>query len=555
MVIKRIIMTLLLSSLFCQAYAAVDAKLDRPTIGDHETVTLTISTDSNSAKTLELTPLQKDFTIYGTSRRHSVNMVNGNTSSLTQWDVTLFPKRTGKITIPAIQVGDEKTQPLTLQVLTAKQQQQKGDVMPAFLEAELKQSRAYVQQQLNYTVKLFTQVPIANGQLDLPEMSDARIESLGKDAQYTATKNGQQYNVYERRFAIFPKKSGTLTIPPAAFQGVLINNRPERVGFGFSSFNDNFGKPVRLLGKSYQIEIDAKPASFPADWWLPAKSVTLSETWSHQGEWRQGEPVTRTITLHVVGQGAEQLPKLTMPEQENISAYPDQPTANSSVLGEDIVGTRQVKVALVPQTEGKITLPAFEVHWWNVAKNKEEIVSLPERAVLVLPAKTINQTALPVQPVTETPKVQQTRDWFWPLIAGGFALLWLFTMLGFWWRKRQRRHKKVTADKLHTAKEVWQQLKQACQQQDAIAARRLLLQWANLHWPTADIVDLNDVNTIIDNEEFSEEINKLTASNYARDVANTWDGKRFWQMLRQALQTQPVSKQGAQEVLPPLYLK
>ena len=50
-----------------------------------------------------------------------MQMINGRTSSWREWQVVLAPKRLGKLSVPALSVGNAKTPTLSLEVLAADQ--------------------------------------------------------------------------------------------------------------------------------------------------------------------------------------------------------------------------------------------------------------------------------------------------------------------------------------------------------------------------------------------------------------------------------------------------
>jgi len=63
-------------------------------------------------------------------------------------------------------------------------------------------------------------------------LADAVIEKLTEDSNYGTKINGVDYSVTERKYAIFPQKSGTLTIKPLVLTAaVLSGGRP-----AFNSF-------------------------------------------------------------------------------------------------------------------------------------------------------------------------------------------------------------------------------------------------------------------------------------------------------------------------------
>ena len=114
-----LVLALAIPSLAMAQSVAPVASLDRSTIGLGETVTLNIEVGDQSADEPDLSPLSADFTILGTSTNHSLSIVNGRREAHTILGVALRPRREGHLTIPALRIGGQQTQPVSLEVATS----------------------------------------------------------------------------------------------------------------------------------------------------------------------------------------------------------------------------------------------------------------------------------------------------------------------------------------------------------------------------------------------------------------------------------------------------
>src|SRR6185312_11070612 len=115
--------------------SGLHAYLDRDRATSGDTVTLNIEGAAALSGAPDLSPLQKDFDVLGTSSSSKVQIVNGVSHSTTQLGI-------------ALRIGNRQTQPLGLQVTTgaAGALGHSGD--PAFLEAGVDSSAPYVGQQI-----------------------------------------------------------------------------------------------------------------------------------------------------------------------------------------------------------------------------------------------------------------------------------------------------------------------------------------------------------------------------------------------------------------------
>jgi hypothetical protein len=96
--------------------------VDRTIIHVDETFHVTITlTGPHSGIILDLSPFTKDFDVLGTSQHtHSAN-IDGHTEVSMEWTITLAPKRLGELVIPSIEVGDHRSPPISVRVLSLEQ--------------------------------------------------------------------------------------------------------------------------------------------------------------------------------------------------------------------------------------------------------------------------------------------------------------------------------------------------------------------------------------------------------------------------------------------------
>ena len=383
--IKRLIALLIaVISLFASASAQAEfqAYVDRNPVAVDESFTLTLKSDENPDSNPDLTVLQNDFDVLGQTRGSSIQIINGNATQSTHWQISLIAKRSGQLTIPAIKAGKQTTQPITLNVTAADQAkaaQQSGEL---FVEVSAEPRTAYVQQQMIFTARLYRNVNIGNGStLSDPKFPgmDAVVERLGDDRNYQATHNGQAYAVIERRYAVYPQKSGQFSSEPVQFDGDIIEARQGGGIFMFDPFNQS-SRHKRVNSKSVTFSIKPVPAALGGIPWLPASKLQLTEQWSENPpQFIVGEPITRTLVISSSGLTASQLPALGSKAIEGFKLYPDQPALKNDKDGNGIKGVRTQKIAVMPMRAGYYTLPEIEIRWWNINTDQEEVARLPAR--------------------------------------------------------------------------------------------------------------------------------------------------------------------------------
>ena len=202
------------------------------------------------------------------------------------------------------------------------------------------------------------------------------VQQVGADRNETVVENGERYQVVERRYDIFPQRSGPLKLSgPVLDAQIAVQNRMDPFGNSFKDFFGNrpFGgafttaKPIRVRGDDIALEVLPRPAAAGNDYWLPARGVTLEGEWRPaQGPIKVGDPVTLDLHLSAQGLTAAQLPDLNslLKLPPGIKAYPDQAKLTNDTQN-GIVGRRDQSIALIADRAGDFTLPAVSVHWWG----------------------------------------------------------------------------------------------------------------------------------------------------------------------------------------------
>ena len=467
------------------AHAAdVQATLDRSSVQLGETVTLNLRVENAAGGMAmpDLSALNQDFSMLGTSQNSSLSVVNGATTSTLTFGVALRPRHMGSLQIPALSVGGSQTAPLQLQV-TAPDPAAAAAHQNVFMEAKVEPQRGYVGQQLSYVVRLYYATSISNGALSAPQLDGVEVSRVGDDLNYDAERGGRTYHVLERRYALIPQHAGHIEIPAADFQGEAIDPNDPNSFFGSST-------PVSASAPAVSIDVLATPADWGKSAWLPARQLSLTmEGWPGvQDQVRVGQPLNLTMTLQATGLAYESLPALSLPPLDGAKAYPDKPVTGTRQDGQWLVGRRQQTFAIVPERAGTLTIPATTLKWWNVLTDRVEVAQIPAHSVTVLPAV----GAAAVQPSIPAPASSSattaiaatapSTPWRW--IALGSIGLWLCSMLAWWWRRRWRAPSKTAAKETPTSPRRCQlAFLAAARGDDAAAQARSLLAWARAERP------------------------------------------------------------------------
>ena len=524
---------LLLLMAVMPAYGALVASVDRTIISDQDRITLTVrASDEAFSAEPDFSAIGANFEIVSTTSRSnsSISFINGKTSAVSykDYELVLRPKRIGALTIPPIPAGNALSQPIRILVQQQTPSQRAQMNRLVFFETDVDTTETYVQGQVLYTIKLFYTDKVSGDFSQTPVLSDAVVETLETEKRYESIRDGRRYYVLEKRYAIFPQRSGVLTIPQARFRGNL-----GRGGF----FSER--QTVHAISDAHTVKVKTIPESFSGDTWIPAGALDVTASWSEAPPtFRVGEPVNRKVTISATGLPASLLPLMEAMTIENAKVYADPPVTENQVGTDGITALQMTTFGIVPTREGRITLPEIRLLWWNTQTDREEVTVIPAASHPVLPPLVNSVTALVGAAPIGYPGGEMIRQeippyWQWAAIALG--LLWLFSTWRWFSAGRQldalksahnNHQETVLFDDPDEARE-YKALKDACAGNKPAIAHRQLFLWARANFPRitsiADLVKLHP--------DLAPEIKDLEARLYGKETSTNWRGTRLIKLV------------------------
>ena len=511
--------------------ADINVSVDRNPVSIDESFQIIFSATESPDDDPDFSPLEQDFSIINQSNSSSSSWTNGKSSKTIQWTVNVMPKKTGSLVIPSVKFGNDVSQPSTILVTENAPGKAVNNDEDLFIEVEATPLNPFIQSQVFYTLRLYTKVDISQARLNEPELADAVIERLGEDSNFNTQVNGVNYSVTERKYVIFPQKSGQLIIKPLVLTAeVLTNGNPNFNSF----FNSQMTKTKRVESKAITLDVKPVPASFNGKHWLSAEELVLKQEWS--GDFQQmkvGEPLTRTLTLLAKGTTVGQLPELnTTNTNDQLKAYPDQPVLQEQKKADGLLAFREEKIALIPSKAGSYTLPAIEIPWFNTKSQKMEVARIPETTITAVavagsqPA-TVAPELTPAAPEKiETGLVikgsQQINVWLW--VSVFLAIGWLLTVFYFLTKRSVAKPVIENNDPEINLKECIKNLKNACNSDNAQAAKDALLEWGRQKFNTSNLGAI----ALFCDARLRDEILHLNHVLYGKE-AGQWQGKKLFQ--------------------------
>ena len=511
------------------AHAAFTASVDRTTIASHESLELTLRTDESTKVSPDLGTLAENFDLLGIRQQQSTRIVNGRSSYARDWIVTIMPRKQGKLTIPAISLGNQQTQPITITV--RDDNVETTATGPLLMTAEVSSKSIYVQQELLLSVQILFSMPLYDdNRLSALDISDALVQQLGETRKFDTVIDGVRYQGFELKYAIHPQTAGELTIPSLTFSGVAADPRESFIGGIFSSS----GRPVQARSPEIEVTVKPRPDNFPANEpWLPARQLTIEEQWSQPlSNLKVGDAITRTITVTADGLSAAQLPPILMPQPRGVNSYPDKSNTQDRDTLKGIQGQRTDSIAMIPTQPGKITLPAIDYPWFDTDSGEVRMATIPAIDIDVAPAPqaatlaTSTPVTAPAQcpPTVESPTQDDRPLWQtaapWQGLSTLFALLWLIT-LGLWRAKIRTGHDQQPTPSEPSEATAFSRLEAACKQGDGQQALDELKNWSRVFWQNEQLTSLSQCLKQNNSTALSNACNQILSARYGAKPATT----------------------------------
>jgi len=372
-----------------QVTPSFTATINSANIAANETIDLTLTLKGAEGKWRpNLSVVEKDFIIRSSRQSSNVRIINGQTDVSRTWNLQIRPKSTGNLLIPPFTIktakGTLKTKTIKIKVSQLVKENPNIRIITT-----ISKTKPYVSEAVIYKLKIISQVEFTASNLALPASDNFIMEQFGKVDQYNQINNGIQEVVSEITYILTPLKSGNIVIDPISLSGdiKIKNNRVTGRQLSFFSSNfalfDNQYKPFSIKGK--KIKLNVKTAATALDSWLPLHSLKISEKWHNLENAMVGEPINRTIKITAIGTQGSQLPDNEyVKSNQYYKSYTDKPKIKDGNNKYNIpTTTKTISYTIIPQKEGKITIPAVNIAWWNVNAHKLKYAKLPPKTILI----------------------------------------------------------------------------------------------------------------------------------------------------------------------------
>lgn len=408
------------------------AAVDRKELYLNEHVVLTLSLVNSDtrlraegvAPNVDLTVLAGQFELGMPRTDFRFNLAREERRATSELTVELFPRRSGRLTIPAFSVDGLRTQPLVLQVLPLP-----ADARPeVFARSGVTRRELHVGEQTLLYLDLYYRTSLKQAEFGATlEAEPLQIEVHAlPNAERREKVDGLDYNVTRSAWAVSPQSDAPVTLHLPA---LWIETRA--------------GKRWRLPAQEQRLVVQALPADLPPG--ALAARPQLSQTTF--GPAAAGRIAPWQITVQAaVGLNTlpEQLPLAPAPNEFKV--YFDPPERRLEVHADGGVDSVAIyKGYLMPLAAGAFTTPALELPYFDARRGDVTRAVLPGQSLRIAageqPAAEPLASASAV--TSPTPERAMTGDkasvpTAWQIAAAVFLAAWLAT-LALWWRQSPSR--------------------------------------------------------------------------------------------------------------------
>ena len=278
---------------------------------------------------------------------------------------------------------------------------------------DLPKDKPYVGEMIILRMRSFIRAYITLDEVRQPPLVDFDVQQLGRDKPIEAMVDGFQVQGIERDLAIFPQQSGRLIIEPFV-RHVTITDADGHLATG-----DYASKPVYVDVQNYAA------INPPGAWWLPAKSLSLTDTWSPEpDEIPRGELTRRTLKIEAVGMTADRLPPPPDMQAPGIIAFRGPVERETTITEDGPVAHATYQWDLRPATGAPAKLPDIAIPWFDTSERRMRDAAVPERWVAYL--GTFVHTRLEQIPSFRDRVLKPG-----PLAAGLAGFAWTIALVGF----------------------------------------------------------------------------------------------------------------------------
>ena len=390
----------------------VEATVDRNVVTLGRTLRLTITVSGASdVERPDLGDLE-GFEVLGTSSSQNISMVNLKVTRSLSLIYTLAALHEGEFTLGpfTVRAGDNigETEPIKVKVVPASgggsagggrvyERDETADETAAFAVSTVDKQRAYVGEQVTYTLKFAYRLRMLQGMEFIPpEHTGFWYEDLGDAGPVIEAIEGRQYYVVTKKLAFFPISGGTHTIGEAGIRYVAETGDPfgrEPFSlFGRDPFSRLRGQEGVAMAEPVSIRVLPLPAVGRPDDFSGAVGSFEVTARATRSEVKVGESVT--LVVRISGRGnLKSLADLPVPEIPGFRVFAPKSKQTLSADRGVVGGEKRFEFVLVAREPGTFTIDGIGLTYFDTQGEQYTTARATPLIVNVLPGDALSASS------------------------------------------------------------------------------------------------------------------------------------------------------------------
>jgi hypothetical protein len=204
---------------------------------------------------------------------------------------------------------------------------------------------------------------------EIPGLVILQTEQFASNA--SETRNGQTWVIQRWTLDVFPQRVGDFTIDAL----------PLRL-----QVNDGEGGEAKgeVRSPAVQFSVVLPDSLATAEQWVAAPGFTVTQNFDRAlDDLAVGDAFEQEVRFEATDVLAMMLPTYEPERQPGLAAYPVPPVLDNSNNRGLSMASRTARISYVVEQPGEYRLGAREYLWWNTARGKLELLSLPETRIEV----------------------------------------------------------------------------------------------------------------------------------------------------------------------------
>ena len=380
--IRKILFFLLIFPVFCFSQS-ISLTIDKDVLHVGEQTYLHVKINGLSVRKIPEIKNIDNFNLQYVGLSSNFTIINGKVNITKVFNFILTPNASGTFEIgPAVVDYNGKiykSNRIVVKVFRAKIKNSLGKYI--FFKVNTDKKNVVLNEEILLSVKVYRKVEISNLELEEPQFKGFIVIKLGPSINFTEVINGEEYNVSEIKYALYPTITGTLIIPSFTITGTIISN--------FNIFKNPFSfqipriKTFKLSSKPVKIKVLPLPKKVygVGDYTVKALLDNSSAI--------AGNTINYVITIK--GKGNLKLSQnISLPSIKGLDIYKDKPDIKIKKTQAGIFSEKIEKFAIVGEKPGIYHIPSLTLYFYNPESKKIEKTILPKITIKILPGKNEN---------------------------------------------------------------------------------------------------------------------------------------------------------------------